>query len=197
MFVDTKLGTVDYLVDGVHFYKLGKQASERAPGIGGKISLSSYSRSAVSVFSNISLRPWNGEVPAPGEVKNSIYLANGDVAAGAIGDLKDGKLRVNVGSDLMEIPISRITSAEFAQTPVPAKFAARLRLTDGAIVNVDQFEWKDGSLTAKSAALGDLQMSGQTVAEVIFSPASVYSPIRPEAKKLANKEPKKAEEPAE
>jgi hypothetical protein len=192
MFVDSKLGTVDLLVDGVHFYKLGKQASERVPGIGSRISLSSYSSSGISILSNISLRPWNGEVPVPGPLKSSIQLENGDAAGGEIGELKDGKLSVNIGSDAIDVPVDRITCVEFAQAPAPVKSAARLRLADGAIVNVDQFEWRDGALTAKSHSLGDLQMAGKDVAELILSPAPPYVPVRPDTKKLVSKDTEKA-----
>jgi len=197
MFLDTKLGTVDLLVDGVHFYNLGKKPGERVPGLGSRISLSSYSSSGIAVLSNVSLRPWNGEVPVPGELKSSIQLENGDAAAGEIGELKDGKLSVNIGSDPIDVPVGRITCVEFAQPAATAKSAARLRLADGAIIHVDEFEWRDGSLTAKSSSLGDLQLAGKELAELILSPAPAYIPLRPDAKKLVSKEGEKAEGRAE
>jgi hypothetical protein len=195
IFVDSKLGTIDFMIDGVHFYKFGRKASERAPGLGARINLSTYSQKEVSVLSNITIRPWSGELPALGETKGTVYLANGDAATGAIGDLKDGKLSVSIATESIEIPIGRITNVEFGQAPAVGKAAARLRLRDGAILHVDQFEWKDGALTAKSAVLGELRLEAKALEELIVSPAAPYFPKVVESKALASKKPENGGNP--
>jgi hypothetical protein len=188
MFVDTKIGTVDFMVDGVHLMRFGQQTKERAPGLGTQVSLSSYSMSGnVSVLSNVWIGPWNGDVPRAGEGGRGACLNNGDIAAGAIGNLEDGKITIGEGSEGIAIPLERITSIEFGVTPSPDRPAARLRLIDGTVLNLRDFTWEDAKFRGETLALGMLEVAAGTVSELIFSPAPVRFPRLSEPKKLANK----------
>jgi hypothetical protein len=188
IFVDTKTGTADFMVDGVHLMKFGQQKNERAPGLGSQISLSTYSMSGnMSMLSNVSLGPWNGEVPRLGEAVNGACLVNGDFAPGAIGGLADGKLKVGEGADGFEIPIDRVSSIDFGGEAPTLQHAARVRLADGTVLNLQSFRWEDGKLQGESPAFGSIQLPAKAVSELVLSPAPARFPKLVETKKLTKK----------
>jgi len=198
MFVDTKAGTADFMVDGVQIMRFGRQKGERAPGLGSQVSLSTYSMSGnTSMLSNVWLGPWNGEVPRFGEGVHGACLNNGDFAPGAIGGLLDGKLMVGDGAEGFEIPIERVSSIDFGGSPSATRAAARVRIADGTVLNLQDFRWDGATLRGESAAFGSIEVPAKNISELILSPAPARFPKLAEAKKLTKQKPVGAEEKPE
>lgn len=176
IFVNSRKGTLDILVDGVPVMKFGYEDSETVPGIGSHISFSSYATSnSVSILSNVWMGPWNGDVPRKGNPSEGALLNNGDIAGGKIGELHDGVLSVGVDADALDIPIKRITALAFGAPTAPEKPAARARLIDGTILNLRDFRWESGTLRGTSATLGAVEIPEAQVAQLALTPA-VYRP---------------------
>lgn len=172
IFVNSKRGTLDILVDGVPIMKFGYEDSESVPGIGSHISFSSYATSnSTSILSNVWMGPWNGDVPRKGNPTEGALLNNGDIAGGKIGELRDGALTVGDGADAIDIPIKRITSLAFGAPVDPEKPAARARLIDGTILNLRDFRWENGVLRGTSAILGAVEIPEAQVTQLALTPA--------------------------
>ncbi|MEK0452029.1 MAG: hypothetical protein RL088_4297 [Verrucomicrobiota bacterium] len=193
LLVDREKGTLAVLMDGVLLKKLGTRKEDTFVNLGHTISFSSYSGYSATKLSNFWIGPWNGEMPGTGATDGgAIALANGDVAAGKVLGLRDGKMAVETDVGEFELPMDRIAGVEFGGAPSPAKAAGRIRLKDGSIFHVDEFRWEAGALTAKSAALGDLKFAAADVSELILAPQPIRFPTAPSSPK-AEEKPKPAE----
>jgi hypothetical protein len=189
LFVDTKLGTVDFFVNGVHITKFGQSPGERAPGVGAQFNVYAYVQSGNAVvLSNLWVGPWNGEIPRPGEDVGAVYLNNGDFAAGSPKGIKDGKLTIEGELGPLSVPLERITNVQFGGEATTEKAVARLRLRDGAIVHLDNFHWDGTELKAHSTVLGDLKVPVEQVMELILAPSAIRFPKAVEARKIGEKE---------
>jgi hypothetical protein len=67
-------------------------------------------------------------------------------------------------------PVAKVTTIEFGGVPAPRPFAARLHLTDGSAVYLDEFQWSGRGLEAQSPTLGALHLSAGNISELIFNP---------------------------
>jgi hypothetical protein len=76
---------------------------------------------------------------------------------------------------------------DFGGVPDQPRPAARLRLADDTIVNVDSFQWDGREWTAHSATLGDLRLPTAAVRELIYDPAPPHAQATV-TKKLAKKD---------
>lgn len=193
LLVDREKGTLAVLMDGVLLKKLGTRKEDTFVNLGHTISFSSYSGYSATKLSNFWIGPWSGEMPGAGAADGgAIALANGDVAAGKVLGLRDGKMAVETDVGEFELPMERIAGVEFGGAPSPAKAAGRVRLKDGSIFHVDSFKWDAESLSAKSAALGELKFAAADVSELILAPPPIRFPSAPAQPKNEEK-PKPAE----
>ena len=191
VFVDRKLGTTAFYLNGALILRTGQQAAERLPGLGEIVSITASPNQgdSVTILSNLWVGPWDGELPRPGEgVPPVTALANGDLAPSAPAKMQDGKFIVESEAGPLELPLEKVQAVEFGGVMAPVQAAARVRLADGCAVNVDGFRWDGKNLAAHSATLGDLRFSAGAVSELIFDPAPVRAPRLPVAKKLAQKD---------
>ena len=190
VFVDRKVGTTAFYINGALILRTGQQAAERLPGLGEVVSITASPNQAdsVTILSNLWIGPWNGELPRPGEgVPPLTALANGDSAPSVPVKMGDGKFTVESEAGPLELPLEKVQAVEFGGVMTPGKAAARIRLADGGAVHVDGFRWDGKDLAAHSAILGDLRFAAGAVGELIFDPAPVRAPRMPAAKKLAQK----------
>ena len=190
VFVDRKLGTTAFYLNGALILRTGQQVSERLPGLGETVGItaSPNQNDSLTILSNLWIGPWNGELPRPGEgVPPLTALANGDSAPSAPARMQDGKFTVESEAGPLELPLEKVQAVEFGGVMEPVKAAARIRLADGCMVHVDGFRWDGKNLAAHSAILGDLCLAAGAVGELIFDPAPVRAPRMPLAKKLAQK----------
>ncbi len=191
VFVDRKVGTADFYLNGALVARTGQQANERLPGLGEVVNITANPNQVESamILSNLWVGPWNGELPRPGEgVAAATALANGDLAPNAPAKVQDGKFVVESEAGPLELPLEKVQAVEFGGVMAPQQAAARVRLADGGAVHVDGFRWDGKNLAAHSATLGDLRLSAGAVSELIFDPAPVRPPRLPAAKKLAQKD---------
>ena len=188
LLVDSEKGTVAVLLDGVLLKKVGTKKDEMFVGLGNSISFSSYSGYSLTKLSNFWIGPWSGELPDFSKEKaGSVALTNGDVAAGQILALNEGKMRVETEVGEFEMPMERVSSVEFGGTATPAKAAGRLRMRDGAVFHVDEFVFDADSISGKSAVLGEMKFPVTDISELIISPPMVRFPFGPVPKKPAEK----------
>ncbi len=186
VFVDTKIGTADFFLDGALAIRIGQDSNDRLPGLGQTVRFHPYASSEYPVvFSNLWIGPWNGELPrVGGDGAAATALANGDAVSGAPKELRDGKLLVGSEIGELELPVEKVQAVEFGGALQPEKSAGRIRLADGSAINVDTFRWDGHELVAHSATLGDLRLSAGAVSELIYDPAPAHAPRHPEPKKL-------------
>jgi hypothetical protein len=189
-FVNGPVGTIDFYVNGYFIGRTGQTAAERLPGVGKSLAIDTYTygRGSQILLSQVSVMPWSGELPHPGETAPTTVLANGDVAAGAPTSLTDGHWKLESDIGPLDLPVEKVQAVEFGGEMQPATAAGRLRLVDGSALLVDRFEWKGGELTAHHALFGDLKVPAGAVGELIFNPAPVIAPTVQVPKKTAKKD---------
>lgn len=199
VFVDSKVGTADILIDGVFIARLGQQAAERMPGLGESIRLQPYNQGdAPLILSNLWIGPWNGELPKPGnDTALAVSLANGDVATGALTDFQEGKLRVESDIGPLDLPMDKILAVEFGGAPAPKRPEARIRLADGCAFAVDAFRWDGENLAAHSEVLGDVKVPAKMISELVLAPAPARAPKIAAPKKAGQKPAADANKAAE
>jgi hypothetical protein len=175
-FVNSKIGTLDLVLDGVAVARVGREPDERIPNIGDMITiaLSTSPHGMPTILSNLRIRPWSGELP-PGDAPG-ISLANGDVSRAAPGEAHDGKIRLSGEVGDMDVSMDKIQSIDFGGAFTPKPAAGRIYLPDGTILNVDGFRFGGNELTAHSQALGDLRLPANALSELILEPALPRAP---------------------
>src|SRR5581483_451449 len=158
-YVDAAGGAADLFMDGRPIGRWGRRKAERLEGLGGRLFLAAPAPREHGIsFSNIRISPWNGQLPRAEKGEGNVLLANGDATAGSPGILREGKLtfETNIGS--LEFPIERVQMIDFGRTEAPLPCAARLRLFDGSILNVERFSVDGADIGAHSGTLGDLKV---------------------------------------
>ncbi len=174
-FVDSRLGIVDFFVNGTFINRTGQQRHERLPGLGKKLLLGAYPNNTLPVvFSQVAILPWNGETPQAGQVPSTTF-ANDDIATGANSGFRDGKFLIPSEVGLLEVAPEKVKFIEFGGAMEPQEARGRIRLVDGSMLSVDQFQWDGSELAAHSAILGDLRLPADALAELIYQP----KPLRP------------------
>ncbi|HSI10563.1 MAG TPA: hypothetical protein VK961_00905 [Chthoniobacter sp.] len=190
LFVDTKAGTCDFVINGVHLARLGAEKSERLQKAQYTARLVPYPNQT-SVFSNLWLGPWNGELPiSETEPAGTTALANGDVAPGIPKCLREGRLAIDSELGELSFPLEKTLALDFGGAMEARRAPARLRLADGTTINVETFQWEGAELTAHSGTLGDLRLPADTIQEIIFDPAPPQPPMAVLPKALAQKRAK-------
>jgi hypothetical protein len=183
VFVDSVNAAVDFYLDGVSLGRIALPKGDKQPGFGKRMRINSYGQNvAPLIVSNVWVGPWNGELPRPGGVEAGVALSNGDFATGDPGEMTNGSVRVATDLGPFELPAGKITSVQFGGEIAPKQTVGRVRFADGSAINVDSFAFEGGKLTAKSATLGDIQISAEAVTELAFSPAPLRPPQSPATK---------------
>lgn len=187
LFVDTKAGTCDFVINGVHIIRLGHDKIERLLKGQYTVRVVPYP-SQISLLSNIWVGPWNGELPrVETETAGATALANGDVAPGIPKCMLEGKLVIDSELGELNVPMEKALALDFGGTMDPKRAPARLRLEDGTTLNVDAFRWDGNELTAHSVTLGDFRLPADSVQEIIYDPAVPRAPMPVMPRALAQK----------
>jgi hypothetical protein len=192
LFVDTKAGTTDVMVNGVHVAHLGRDANDRVPKSDYHLRFQPYPSAGSTTFSDFWLGPWNGELPKPGEpTRGTTTLANGDVIPAISKTIRDGKLAVDSDLGELTIPVEKVLAMDFGggveSTPAPG----RIRLADGAVLNANDFRWDEQGVSVHSPSFGELHLPANAVAELVYGPTPAHALII-----VDPKNPKPASEPA-
>lgn len=190
LFVDTRQGTCDIVVNDVFITRLGQSEDERlSPGEYSLLVQPYATQGVPSRFSNLWIGPWNGDLPLNAkEGGGSTELANGDVVSGVPKFMQDGKLKIDCELGELELPTGKALQVDFGGAAEKQPAAARFRFGDGTVVNVDSFQWDGQSLKAHSALLADLQLPVDAVSELIFNPALPKPPAAVVRKKRTQKD---------
>ena len=120
----------------------------------------------------------------PGWVWYTLNACSNPVAPGNVISLRDGKVVVDTDVGEFEMPMERIAGIEFGGTPAPIRTAGRIRLRDGAVLNVDQFRFEADGIAGKSPVLGELKFAAADIAELVLAPQPARFPSGPAPKKV-------------
>ncbi|MEP6670577.1 MAG: hypothetical protein ABJF10_15560 [Chthoniobacter sp.] len=181
-FMDSKAGTGELRLNGVQIFRFQPSEEDRRiagdhpakPTYTARIQ-SLPTEDSACVLSHVGVGPWSGELPGPSGMVNPVtVLDNGDVARSAPKDLHDGKF--TLGDDMGEMAADKVTEVDFGGAMDSRHAAARVRLTDGSIVNIDEFKWNGRELTAHSGTLGNMRLPGSVVSELILDPRLPAAP---------------------
>ncbi|MDB6172709.1 MAG: hypothetical protein JWL59_2020 [Chthoniobacteraceae bacterium] len=185
IFVDSELGTADFYINGAPLLRMGQKANERLPGLGRTVSFSAFPV-PLTVFSNLWIGPWNGELPQPdGTDAPRTILSNGDVAADTPAEFRENRFFLESEIGPIEIERDKVQSLDFGGTMTPGpNAAARVLLSNGSSLNLSAFKWEGGELVATSQILGELRLPAGIVRELIYSP-----PMTPPLVVLPEKKP--------
>ncbi len=189
VFVKSQPGTADIYLDGAPAAQIGhgssrdiSHESETMPDLGKNVS---FQLSPDTLVSEIVVRPWNGELPVPGADEPHVILCNGDVAHGPLRGIADDKYYLQSELGPLALKPETVQEVDFGGEPTPLRAAARVRLQDGSVINLDTFHWLGRTLAAHSPAIGDLILPVGKINELIFDPDPARMPhaITPSATK--------------
>ena len=147
--IDPSRGSVEFFFNGSPVAQVGKLAGESRIGVGANV----YFYSSSAVLSNVWVGPWSGGAKHAGD-KPQINLSNGDSVSGEINRL--GHWRESWQSkarpDRWTWHWKGCNPSGFRRgNPRPRRIAAaRIRLADGCILNVDGFRYDGHELRARS-----------------------------------------------
>jgi hypothetical protein len=185
LFVDRTAGCAWIYLNGAQVARVGQAANEEMPGIGEVITLDpGQQEDSTSIFSNIWIGPWNGDLPR-GEPEGNVALTNGDAVPGVPSKLQDGKVAIETAIGNFELPLEKVQFIDFGGKLEPEKAVARLRLADGSSFNVDTYRWTAQELTAHSSVIGGVRLPANAVTELVFNPTPVRAPLGPSSKDAA------------
>ena len=191
LFVDTKAGTCDVVVNGMHLARLGQDASERLLKSQYSVRIAPYPGQGTStILSNLWIGPWNGDLPeSTPVVGGSTALANGDLIAGVPKAMHDGRFTIESELGEIDLPVEKALAVDFGGTIDAQRSPARVRLVDGATLNVDAFHWDGHELVAHSSVLGEVRLPAEAVHELIFDPPLPRPPANVAVKGTAQQNP--------
>jgi hypothetical protein len=176
--VDTNVGTCDIAINGVLVARLGQDERYRLVKTDYFVRLQPFNRQESLLFSNIWVGPWNGEQPLRGEADaGTTTLINGDVAPGVPKSIRAGILRIDSDLGELAMPVEKALAVNFGGAMDAPRALARIRLTDGTMLNLDEFQWDERGVSAHSPTLGDLRLPRAAIAELIYAPARTHAPL--------------------
>ncbi|HEX7862402.1 MAG TPA: hypothetical protein VF773_18840 [Verrucomicrobiae bacterium] len=129
-------------------------------------------------LSNIKVSEWDGvfEEPAvitPNKTQDLARLKNGDRVIGAVKSIRDGKLSIEAGGRVLDVPITRVKQVELMNAdPVKAKTSpqsVRAYFTSGTgSLTFDLERWADGAIAARSDNFGFANIKPEAFSRVLF-----------------------------
>ena len=191
LFVDTKAGTCDVVVNGVHLVRLGQEASERLLKSQYTVRIAPYpGQEMPTILSNLWIGPWSGDLPQTTAAdEGGTALANGDVVPRVPKAMHEGKFTIESELGDLDLPVEKALAVDFGGAIDEQRAAARIRLADGSAVNVDAFHWDGHELAAHSLVLGEVRLPAEAVHELIFDPPLPRPPANVAMKKTAQQNP--------
>ena len=179
---DRPSGRLIVLVDDVLLANFGPKPGAAPRNLGTGLCLTPQQSMTVS-FSDLWVAPWNGQIPGtiltkPDEA-DRLLLANGDEAFGKI--LSATPPIVQIDSDLgpLDIPISRLTMAEFNAPSPELPAGLRIRLIDQSLISLTTYHLENDSLTCQSPLLGEIKIPLSSLSEIVFDRPQPPTPTAP------------------
>jgi hypothetical protein len=169
--VDAPAGIVEVYFNGTRCARIGSRLEDRLPGLDRKVSIQVDGAGAgAATLSNLRIEPWNGESPQWKHGGGFVSLNNGDVVDGTATALHEGRLGIESAAGRLELPLSELHAMELGGAKNSQGSARCVRLLDGGVIHLKQFEWDGRELIGKSEALGELRLPGAVLAELVWSP---------------------------
>ncbi len=178
IFVNAKLGTADFYINGVLLLRHGQQPRDRVPGLGRTISFATFPI-PMAIFSHLWIGPWNGLLPQPEtDTAPGTILINGDVASEPAVGFQNGRFLLESEIGPIEVVREKVQLIHFGGAPLPEpRPVACVVLTNGSSLQLSSFSWENGELAAKNVFLGDLRLPAAIIAELIYSPSLIETPV--------------------
>jgi hypothetical protein len=161
------------LIDGV-VVKQWVDTDEFA-GTGSAIRFVHQGQGAVKL-TNIKVAEWDGQFEEPPSVtpnktQDIARLKNGDRVPGSVKLIQDGKMKVEGGGTLLDIPMSRVKQIEFAgrsMSPTNSPNVVRAFLTSGGSITFELQKWSPEGLLAKSENFGTVTFKPDAFSRLLF-----------------------------
>ena len=161
------------LIDGV-VVKQWVDTDEFA-GTGSAIRFVHQGQGAVKL-TNIKVAEWDGQFEEPRSVtpnktQDIARLKNGDRVPGSVKVIQDGKMKVEGGGTLLDIPMSRVKQIEFAgrsMSPTNSPNVVRAFLTSGGSITFELQKWSPEGLLAKSENFGTVTFKPEAFSRLLF-----------------------------
>ena len=126
-------------------------------------------------FSDIWVGPWNGQIPkktgGPDNAQETIVLTNGDEAQGTVEMATPTSLKLASELGPLELPVERVTMADFGGAPIERPPATRLQLNGLGSLSVKQWRVEEGTMILQSTIAGELRLPLNRVQEIVFATA--------------------------
>lgn len=169
--------TIALLIDGV----LAKQwiDDDSFAGTGTAVRFVHQGQGAVKL-TNIRLTEWDGQFEeavtlTPNKSQDLARLKNGDRIIGKVQSIRDGKLKIEAASTVLDVPLARVKQIELAAAarsdnlrPNPATVRAHFASGNGSLT-FDLEQWSAESLTGTNAQLGVLKLDPKAFSRLVFN----------------------------
>jgi hypothetical protein len=113
------------------------------------------------------------ETFAPATNTDAIHLVNHDRAGGKIQAIQDGKVTLALAGTELQIPLSRVTEMDFAETRPSAEpsgpWVVRAHFPGGGSLSFQLEKWDDRNISGQSAIFGPLAFQSAAVREIEFN----------------------------
>ena len=182
---DRPSGRVTIVVDGVVVGNFGPKPGAPPRNLGRGLGLMPQQNMACT-FANLWIAPWNGQLPetAPAAAgpPDSVLLANGDEAQGTIGTATPEVLQLESEVGLLDLPVKRLTTVEFAAQATEAASGVRFRLADRSVFTATAYRIENASVVFQTAVAGEVTIPLGAVQEIVFAPPTVNPPVKADEK---------------
>jgi len=178
---DRPSGRVTLVVDGVVVGNFGPKAGAPPRNLGRGLGLTAQQNMACT-FANLWIAPWNGQLPGIEPVAatplDSVLLANGDEAQGTVGTATPNSLQLESEVGVLDLPVKRLTTVEFAARASESASGVRFRLADRSVFTATAYRIENATVVCQTAVAGEVTFPLGSVQEIVFAPAATPPPAK-------------------
>jgi hypothetical protein len=128
-------------------------------------------------LTHLKISQWQGrsepETASVATNTDAIHFVNHDRAVGKIESIQNGKVRLALGTTVLDIPLERVTQMEFAAPQVATEPASpwlvRAHFPGGGSLSFQLEKWDDKGISGQSAIFGALAFQPHAVREMEFN----------------------------
>jgi len=166
---------VALLIDGAVVKQWMQADNDPFAGTGTAIRFVHQGQGAVKL-TNIKVTEWDGqfeEPPSltPNKTHDIARLKNGDRVPGSVKSIQGGKLKVEGGGTLLDIPMTRVKQIEFAgksQSTAASPNVVRAFLASGGSITFELEKWTADGLIATSDNFGTVTFKPGAFSRILF-----------------------------
>jgi hypothetical protein len=165
------------LIDGVVVKQWVEQPGDDFAGTGTSVRFVHQGQGAVKL-SNVRITEWDGTFDeaitiTQNKPQDLARLKNGDRVFGTVKSIQDGKMNVESGATVLDVPLTRVKQIELAAAkPAPVQVVpatVRAVFSSGAgSLTFDLEKWSAEGMTGTNAHLGALKLDPAAFSKLVF-----------------------------